>query len=680
VVKGLTIPMDLPSCFRETQEQAAPRIVRLRASGLEGAIARDLKRPAGTEVLLVPITVKDKVVLLLWADNQGRAILPDVLSEVVSFAPLVSQALQRVLLEMKRKSRVAEPPQHSALPRKKTVRNPAAPPQPFVSPSSSRINRPFTASAPAQFTPDAIARPKTKSEPPPESPHEVALAQKRPLQRRSRPPGPQGSQSDSDVPPSFPTEQRTLRGFPSVDVKAAAPSVNLLAPEPLPQSPTEAGHRAALISRRIVPLQDSGVAAASADARHEAPVENDGESEPRPATMGPTSDHGPHSTSNATDASPGSASKLPASNSLVETALAREAPTDAPPGFGDEMSPASSWASVVATTEDSAPSNHGPSTNQTLLSRRDPVAGTESNDDAQLTTVTPEETGTEKGSPKQRRSYTELVSEMLDGNDQAYELLLKGGETAVGALIASFPGPVKDPESATTLASECGPILRALAAIGSKAIPFLTVRTADEVPNVRRWATFLLGELPGKESAKAIASRLLDDAVEVRRAALSSARRIRKDVLARRTLRAFVEQIARDASLPEQQRSAAIEALADIREDEAVPTLLQLLEDTSQSIRRASRWALCVLTRQDFGSEPTPWRQFWQEHRDEDRVEWLITSLDHDDRDIRRAAADELCGMAGESFGFEDEQTAAERRLAQAGFRTWWKDRGKASR
>src|SRR5690606_7915351 len=123
------------------------------------------------------------------------------------------------------------------------------------------------------------------------------------------------------------------------------------------------------------------------------------------------------------------------------------------------------------------------------------------------------------------------------------------------------------------------PILEALQALGSKSVPFLTVRTADENPTVRRWATFLLGELPAKDSAKAIAGRLLDDALEVRRAALISARRVRKDMLARRTLRAHMEELCRDRQLSPDSRCAAIEALADIREDEAIPTLLQLLDD-----------------------------------------------------------------------------------------------------
>jgi hypothetical protein len=270
-----------------------------------------------------------------------------------------------------------------------------------------------------------------------------------------------------------------------------------------------------------------------------------------------------------------------------------------------------------------------------------------------------------------------LVRRLLKGDESVIDRLVENGETAVGALIAEFPGPVREPTDASVPASECGPILKALVALGTKATPFLTVRTADEDASVRRWATFVLGELPGKEAAKAIAERLLDDSTEVRRAALASARRARKDVLTRRTLRAQMEELCRESGLGPESRAAAIEALADIREHESIPTLLQLLDDGDSSVVRAARWALSVLTRQDFGADSDSWKRFWRENRDLDRVEWLISSLDHEQRDLRRAAGEELKVLAGQDFGFNEDLAMAERRLAQAEFRRWWIAQGK---
>ena len=57
------------------------------------------------------------------------------------------------------------------------------------------------------------------------------------------------------------------------------------------------------------------------------------------------------------------------------------------------------------------------------------------------------------------QSYSDLVRDLLNGDSSAIPRV-DGGETAVGALIAEFPGPVCAPARPTTKASECGPILR----------------------------------------------------------------------------------------------------------------------------------------------------------------------------------------------------------------------------
>jgi hypothetical protein len=94
-------------------------------------------------------------------------------------------------------------------------------------------------------------------------------------------------------------------------------------------------------------------------------------------------------------------------------------------------------------------------------------------------------------------------------------------------------------------------------------------------------------------------------------------------------------------------------------------------------VLRATRWALSVLTRQDFGADGVAWKKFWQENRDQDRVEWLIQSLGHDQRDLRKAAGDELSAMAGQSYGFHQDLPEPQRRAAQAEFRAWWETVGK---
>lgn len=273
-------------------------------------------------------------------------------------------------------------------------------------------------------------------------------------------------------------------------------------------------------------------------------------------------------------------------------------------------------------------------------------------------------------------TYGDLVDRLLTGDRRALEKLVDGGESAVAVLISRFPGPVKELENATAKASNAGPILEALVALGARATPFLTVRTADEDANVRRWAVLVLGEIPSRDSARAIAGRLLDTSSEVRRAALISARRLQSDTLSRRTLRSQIEEVAVDVRSGSPTRAAAIEALADIREHEAIPTLLQILGDKDRSVARAAQWALSVLTRQDFGSDFNAWRDFWQDHRDEPRIEWLIASLEHAQAEIRRAALDEIRSLSGTDFGYAEASNEPEKNEIRQLIRAWWKRNG----
>jgi hypothetical protein len=273
--------------------------------------------------------------------------------------------------------------------------------------------------------------------------------------------------------------------------------------------------------------------------------------------------------------------------------------------------------------------------------------------------------------------YEELIERLGEGDESVIGRFIDGGEAAVATLMMNFPGHVVEPKSMKVRPQDCGPVLKALIHIGRRSIPFLTVRTWDENPFVRRWATFALGELPSKDSGEAIARRLLDRSPEVRRAALGAARRVQSDPIARRALRSIVEQSAFDTTLHPDSRAGAVEALVDVREPASVPAMLRLLDDNDKSVKRSAKWALTVLLRQDFGTDVAAWTAFWEAHRDEDRVEWLILALDHPSSDLRRAAGDELSTLAGESFGFEPQKSAAERRTAQLRFRTWWEEQGK---
>lgn len=273
-----------------------------------------------------------------------------------------------------------------------------------------------------------------------------------------------------------------------------------------------------------------------------------------------------------------------------------------------------------------------------------------------------------------------LVERLCRGDEAAVQLLPNVDDLVVGALVSRFPGPLPGVRTRENIgkASECGPVLKALLLLGSRAIPYLTVRTADEDAHVREWATRLLGELPSRESAQAVARRTVDDSVDVRRAALAAARMTQHIAEAREGTRGQLEELALDGALPAEVRRAAIEALTDLRESEAVPCMIQLLQDEDREVSGAARWSLVVLTRQDFGADQDYWSRFWTANCNRHRIEWLIDSLTHENRDIRRAAGDELKTLSKEYFGYYDDLPEAERARVQERYRDWWVREGTA--
>lgn len=272
-----------------------------------------------------------------------------------------------------------------------------------------------------------------------------------------------------------------------------------------------------------------------------------------------------------------------------------------------------------------------------------------------------------------------LVEAHLAGDAAAADRLIELGDSAVVHLVSRFPGPITaDPRHVERLpASECGPVLHLLVRLAEHATPFVVVRSADVNPQVRLWATRLLGELPSIEAARAIAKRLGDDDGEVRRAALAAARHVSIDDDCATALREHLLAVAGERAQRDHARHAAIEALADLREAHAVQRLTQLLSEPNGDIAKSAHWALTVIARQDFGRDAARWERWWQAEGARHRVEWLIEALAHDSPDVRRAASDELKQISKEYFGYYDDLPRKERVKAQQRYREWWEQKGR---
>ena len=279
-----------------------------------------------------------------------------------------------------------------------------------------------------------------------------------------------------------------------------------------------------------------------------------------------------------------------------------------------------------------------------------------------------------------------IIDRLLLGHSDAVSELLAFGDAGASVLVRELPGPVVVPTRAVRpdlgpiRASECGPLLRAMAAFGPTARPYVIARTADADPRVRQWTTRLLGELPGRQSAMAVGQRLMHDRdAEVRRAAFAAGQLLAHDADSALALRNSLSGAARNETLAVTQRLAAIDALSDLRDGLATPSLWRLLRDVNPSIAAAVQQALVVLACRDFGHDPDAWSHWWDRNGTRHRVEWLIDALTDDSPNVRQSATEQLRQISRLYVGYYDDSLPEERSRVQERYRTWWDTTGRAS-
>jgi hypothetical protein len=284
----------------------------------------------------------------------------------------------------------------------------------------------------------------------------------------------------------------------------------------------------------------------------------------------------------------------------------------------------------------------------------------------------------------------DLVSRFVRGGDPEVESdLLRMGQRAMPAIMASFPGPLAadadrfarlddaaDAIEPPIRASECGPLLHLIAGQRRVAVPFVIAAADDPRRDIRFWATFLLLELPYAEASTTLLARMFDAAPRTRRVARYAAR-----VVAESGPHLFLDYLGRIAADPESEptmRLLAVETLGELRQPRAVPLLLELLSAPDGELARTAHRALVVLTGHDFDRELRKWGSWWSQNAHVHRVEWLIDALVADDEARAEVAGLELKAITKEYFGFEATLPRRERERAQQRYRDWWVNEGKA--
>ncbi|MGC4092595.1 MAG: hypothetical protein QM756_32890 [Polyangiaceae bacterium] len=728
-VQAIGVPLDLPSTLAEVAASEPYRLTRLSASGIDGALAKDLERRPGPLALMLPIRVRQRTVLMFYGDHGSNDVALDAIGDVISFAPLVATTLERLIL--RRKEQAKRDPAlggRPTLPRPRRVEVPSrgerasALASMLETESMSRPPPPPAAAAPAP--PPAQRAAETTSIAPLARPV-ISIGPSRPQAA----PGEMRSHSAPVVmsPSLRPIVSRSRTPIPSSFAPNAPPQN---APQQRAEAPNPPAHEVAPTTRKsMTELTDSDAGWDDVEAPHTKP--GMGSQPPlmlrqktpiqMPAPPAAGSVAPPELSGN--DLETTQRYHMPADQ--IERALAEEqrrkealrAASAPPPPVSPAAAPAAPVPAAVAAVDELASTVRvdAPSIEVGELSAGGDgpdltVTETLESDEFQETTRKAEEDSAPLAPLSRSIAHSarplpipgnslemrlpavivdiaqdteDLVARLCAGDEAAAERLVQVGAAAVPSLVGAFPGPItselrRGAGEGPPRASDCGPLLKVLARIGPKAAGVLSVRSNDKDSATRAWATRLLGEMPCLDAARAVTRRFVDDDAEVRRAALAAGRMLQAHPSTGAVLASTLSEMLLDSTRQDRLQHMVIEAIADLREARSVPALATLLATGSAEIQRSAHWALVVLARTDYADNAAAWDEWWRVNSSRHRIEWLIDALMHESQEIRRAAGDELKSLTKEYFGYYDDLPPRERERAQKRYRDWWDGKGKA--
>lgn len=658
-VGRIGVPLDAPGLLAMARLQKTALVMRPSPRGPDAILMGDLGRSGRTECAVVPIVVRGRVVALVLGDGGDEGVDATSLAEVTRVAGYATAAFERLLLQRKQGGVLPKPTEEAAPTGRAAGTSPEAvvreTPRSGTPRSETPRSQPTTPAPPMGQWPtmDELARPVSElamtldAEPAPLEPTDSDATLTSPV--------------DTEPPP--PPNVLVVRRPSGAPIPREEPGIALTVDE---VTPSRASRRRA----EAPPLEFSSSKAPSfepdpfgsnADERHWIAEIQGNDASDRIAPVDRSND--PDATPLAPPVDP---SYDPAYDPDATPAAPPVASIDAAAPSGAAPPPPPFVANVVfSRTRVMPPSEH----RVAVAAHRPPIPRTDGSRELPsiIVDVIPE--------------YASVVAKLLtDGGEAEESTLLRGGESAMPAIMQHFPGPVRIDlplESAATWprASECGPLLRIIARQRRTALPFVLAYVEDVDAELRFWSTYLLAELAYVEAIDPALHRLFDEEPRVRRAARAALVAL-ADMHPRQTTSRLGE-VALHQGAPGWQRLVAVDALGATKEPLAVAVLLPILREDDRSLVEAVHRVLVALTHQDFGESAARWDAWWREHEQSHRIEWLIDALVHDELANRAAASEELALLTKETFGYADDLPKRDRERAQARYRQWWTNVGR---
>jgi hypothetical protein len=125
--------------------------------------------------------------------------------------------------------------------------------------------------------------------------------------------------------------------------------------------------------------------------------------------------------------------------------------------------------------------------------------------------------------------------------------------------------------------------------------------------------------------------------------------------------------------------AGALNALAELRDKDAVPAIAQALDAANPTVVAAAHAALVALTCEDLGRKSKRWLDWWTKMGGLSRVEWLLEALAHRNPDLRLIASTELHEVSGAYFGYHYDLPERDREEARQRWLAWWRSKHRES-
>jgi len=259
--------------------------------------------------------------------------------------------------------------------------------------------------------------------------------------------------------------------------------------------------------------------------------------------------------------------------------------------------------------------------------------------------------------------------------------LVRLGQAGVAALVRRFPGPSWVPRGQlhkrVIAGRDLGPLPRALWAFDDDMIPAVQELLEAQHADARSFAAVLAGDRVHPDLLWPLYRRLFDPEGAVRLLVSETLPLYRHaqgfdDVL--KSLR----KRASDQRETLQNRLAALEAVASLRDVGSIDLLADLASHADRQYSLPAQRALVAITGQDFGDATRKWKAWHSKSAQLNRVQWLIESLMHSEEKVRASAGNELQRLTQVYYGFTASAPKRDRERAQDRYRAWWEQEGKA--